>query len=311
MNFQLVDIEAYFLVVESGSISAAARRSGLAKSILSKRIVRLEQNLGTELLRRSTRGVVPTDRGEEFYRRARGGVHELEAAAEAVSSREQALRGELRITAPMTFGTLYLGRMLFPFLARHPALSVKLDFDDRVLDITRAGYDLAIRITRDPGDSLKARRLATSRRVVCASPGYIERNGRPQRIEDLPQHRCIGYSNVRPHRLWQFAADAAGGAPRLLSVPSPISFNNGELMRDAAIAGLGIIVLPLFIAAEAVRRGDLVVLLPGERPLPDSIYAVYPATRYVPTKVRLAIDHLVAACGELPPWERDLPDCSQ
>ncbi|MCO6442169.1 MAG: LysR family transcriptional regulator [Nitrococcus mobilis] len=311
MNFQLVDIEAYLLVVESGSISAAARRSGLAKSILSKRVARLEQNLGTELLRRSARGVTPSDRGEEFYRRARGGLHELEAAAEVVSSREQALRGELRITAPMTFGTLYLGRMLFPFLARHPALSVTLDFDDRILDITRAGYDLAIRITRDPGDTLKARRLAVSRRIVCASPGYIERHGRPQRIEDLPQHRCIGYSNLQSHRLWQFAADAADGVPRSLSVPSTVSFNNGEAMRDAAIAGLGIIVLPLFIVAEALRRGELVALLPNERPLPDPIYAAYPATRYVPTKVRLAIDHLIAACGEPPPWERDLPDFSQ
>lgn len=311
MNFQLVDIEAYLLVVESGSISAAARRCGLAKSILSKRIVRLEQNLGTELLRRSTRGVAPTDRGEEFYRRARGGLRELEAAAEAVSSREQVLRGELRITAPMTFGTLYLGRMLFPFLARHPGLSVTLDFDDRVLDITRAGYDLAIRITRDPGDRLKARPLAVSRRVVCASPRYVARHGRPQRIEDLPQHRCIGYSNLQSRQLWRFEANRTGGAPRSLSVPSRLSFNNGEAMCDAAIAGLGITVLPLFIIAGALRRRDLVALLPNERPLPDPIYAVYPATRHVLTKVRLAIDHLIAACGEPPPWERDLPDFSR
>ena len=307
MNFQLVDIESYLLIVESGSITAAARRSGLAKSILSKRLTRLERNLGTELLRRSARGVAPTDRGQEFYRRARGGLHELEAAAEAVSSRDQALRGELRITAPMTFGTLYVSHMLFPFMARHPGLSVSVDFDDRVVDLIRAGYDLAIRITRDPGDDLKARQLAVSRRMVCASPGYIARHGRPQRLEDLLTHSCIGYSNLPSRALWRFEADAAADTPRSLTVSSRVCFNNGEAMRDAAIAGLGVSVLPLFIVAEALRRGELVVLLENERPLADPIYAVYPATRYVPAKVRLVIDHLVAACGEPAPWERDLP----
>lgn len=310
MKFQLMDIEAYLAVVESGSISAAARRVGVAKSILSKRIARLEQSLGVKLLDRSTRGVAPTDEGQEFYHRAREGLHELRAAAEAVSSREQALRGELRVTAPMTFGTLYLSRMLFPFMERHPELSVTLDFDDRVLDIVREGYDLAIRITRNPGDSLKARPLAVSRRIVCASPGYLARHGRPQRIEDLPHHRCIGYSNLQSRQLWRFEANAAGGEPRSLLVSSNISFNNGEAMRDAAVADLGIIVLPLFIVAEALRHGELVLLLPNDRPLSDTIYAVYPASRYVPTKVRLAIDHLVAACGEPPFWERDLPGFS-
>ena len=311
MKFQLMDIEAYLAVVESGSISTAARRIGVAKSILSKRIARLEQSLGAKLLHRSTRGAAPTDEGHEFYRRARESLHELEAAAEAVSSRDQALRGELRITAPMTFGTLYLDRMLFAFLTRHPALSVTLDFDDRVLDIVRNGYDLAIRITRNPGDNLRARQLAVSRRIVCASPDYLARHGRPQRIEDLPHHRCIGYSNLQSRQLWRFEANAAGGEPRSLLVSSNVSLNNGEAMRDAAIAGLGITVLPLFIVAEALRCSELVPLLPNDRPLSDPIYAVYPATRHVSMKVRLAIDHLVAACAEPPPWERDLPDFPQ
>lgn len=311
MNFRLEDIEAYLTVVESDSISTAAHRMGVAKSILSKRIVRLEQSLGATLLHRSTRGAATTDEGLAFYRRTRESLNELEAAAEAVSSREQALRGELRITAPMTFGTLYLDRMLFPFMEHHPALSVTLDFDDRMLDIVRAGYDLAIRIARDPGDTLKARPIARSRRIVCASPGYIEHHGRPQRIEELPQHRCIGYSNLQSRQLWRFEGDVVGAEPRSLLVPTNLSFNNGEAIRDAAIAGLGIIVLPLFIVAEALRRGELIPLLANDRPLPDSIYAVYPPTRYVPAKVRLAIDHLVAVCGEPPPWERDLPDFSQ
>lgn len=133
-------------------------------------------------------------------------------------------------------------------MKHHPALSVTLDFDDRVLDIAREGYDLATRITRDPGDSLKARQLAVSRRIVCASPGYIERHGRPQRIEDLPHHRCIGYANLQSRQLWRFEAIRADGESRSLLVPSTVSLNNGA-MRDAAIADLGITVLPLFIAA--------------------------------------------------------------
>jgi DNA-binding transcriptional LysR family regulator len=305
MRYSFDDIAAFLQVVETGSISAAARRLSLSKSVVSQRITNLEAALGAELFHRSTRRVVPTDKGHAFYERAGAILRALDEAAEEISERGE-LCGQLRITTPMSFGTMYLGPILFPFLVRHPRLELALELDDRMLDLLGEGYDLGIRIGRLRDSSLVARRIAVSRRLVCCSPEYARRAGLPETIEALARHACIGYANVPASQLWQFEPRTPAGELCSTVVRSRIVVNNGEAMRDAAIAGLGLAVVPIFIIAQALKRGELIDALPGVRPVADMIYALYPQTRNLSRKVRAVIDHLVDALGGEPPWEREL-----
>jgi DNA-binding transcriptional LysR family regulator len=206
----------------------------------------------------------------------------------------------------MTFGTTDLGPILFAFISRHPRLGLALDLDDRITDLPGEGYDLGVRIGRLHDSSLAARKLAVSRRVVCCSPAYAQRAGLPTMIEGLAGHACIGYANVSASHVWQFEPAEAGGMPRSLVVRSRIVANNGESIRDAAIAGLGISILPVFIVAKALASGQLINALPDACPVADTIYAVYPRNRHLPTKVRAVIDHLVTVFEGEPPWEREL-----
>lgn len=306
MQYRLDDILAFLQAMETGSISTAAQRMGLSKSVISKRITDLEIVLKVELLHRSTRGVVPTDKGVAFYQRAHSIMQQLDQAAEELIEQDGELCGSLRIAAPMTFGTGYLGPILFSFISRHPQLGLALDLDDRITDLSGEGYDLGVRIGRLRDSSLVARKLAVSRRVVCCSPEYAQHAGLPATIGELTSHACIGYTNVSPSQIWQFESAKSGGAPRSLAVRSRIVTNNGESIRDAAIAGLGISVLPVFIVAKALASGQLIDALPGACPVADTIYAVYPRNRHLPRKVRDVIDHLVAVFEGDPPWEREL-----
>ncbi len=305
MRYRFDNIAAFVQVVEAGSISAAALRLNLAKSVVSKRIADLEEELGAELLHRSTRGIAPTDKGLMFYRRAREIMQQLMTAADELSDGDGDLAGQLRMTAPMSFGTMYLGPLLFPLLARHPRLDVALNFDDRVVDLLNEGYDLAIRVGRLRDSSLVARKLAVSRRLVCCSPDYARRTSLPTVLEEIQNHTCIGYANSHSSQIWQFEPEHAGGEVRSLVIRSRIVLNNGEAMRDAAIVGLGLVVLPLFIVAGTVANGLLINAFPAAAPVPDTIYAAYPRTRHIARKVRAVIDHLVAELAGEPPWERE------
>lgn len=305
MHYSFDNIAAFVQVVESGSISAAAQRLNLAKSVVSKRITDLEAELGVDLFHRSTRGVVATDKGIAFHLRAREIMRELDSAADEITDRSDDLCGQFRIAAPMSFGTMVLAPLLFSFLRRHSRLEVALNLDDRMVDILGEGYDLAIRIGRLRDSSLVARKLAVSRRVVCCSPDYVKKNGLPSTIEEIANHSCIGYANTHSSQLWQFEPGRRGDQPRSLTIRSRIVANNGEAMRDAAIAGLGLAVLPVFIVAKALANGELINALTEPRPVDDTIYAIYPHTRHVAQKVRAIIDHLVQALAD-PPWEREL-----
>ncbi|MDN0082554.1 LysR family transcriptional regulator [Crenobacter sp. SG2305] len=303
MRYRLDDIEAFLLVVETGSFTAAALRLDLSKSAISKRINDLEQALGTQLLHRSTRGVVVTDRGQLFYLKARELVLQLDDAATSTIEEEGNLCGQVRIAAPMTFGRKYLGPMLFELMQQHPNLDLIIDLDDRMVDVDGGGYDLAIRITQPLKDmSLIARRLAVSRRIVCCSPDYAMRHGLPKSLDELAAHRCIGYAYVHSGQLWQFEPVGQDSRIRTAVVKSTLVFNNGEVMCDAAIAGLGICLLPLFIAAEALRDGRLIEALP-DPPIPDTIYALYPSRRFQSHKVRAVLDYLRNQFSRPLPWE--------
>lgn len=303
MRFKLDDIEAFIAVMEAGSFSAAGLRLDLSKSVISKRVSDLEAVLGARLLNRSTRGAHLTEVGQEFYQRARDIMQQLNDAVEATSEDQARLCGQLRVAAPMSFGTMYLGNMLHGFLRDHPGLELLLNLDDRKTDIEASGVDLAIRITQMKDSTLIARKLGMSHRVVCCSPDYARAHGLPDGIEGLADHRCIGYSNVYSGQLWQFEPVAGAEQARSVPVKASLIFNNGECMRDAAIAGLGLTLLPRFIAAAALRDGRLINAMPGETPTPDTIYAMYPLRRYQPRKVRALVEYLEASFAQGLPWD--------
>jgi len=302
MSWRLEEIVAFLHVVETGSITEAARRLNLSKSVVSKRISDLEGALQQQLLRRSTRQVRPTDEGRALYTRAKPLVGELTNAVEETADPDS-VRGRLRVAAPMSFGTMYLSAILARFGRTHPEVELAIDLDDRMVDLVSGDYDLAIRIGRFEDSSLIARKLCTSRRVVCCSPAYAEEFGLPESIEDLARHRCIDYAHVHASRLWQFEPTRGGKRPRTVRTHSRIVANNGEAMRDAAIEGLGLVLLPSFIAAGALRDGRLIDAMPRERPLEYTIAAVYAPTRQVPRRLRALVDHLVRELGGTPPWE--------
>ncbi len=302
MEYRLEDIETFLAVIETGSVSAGALRLNLAKSVVSERLKRLEAALGATLLHRSAQGVAPTDRGVDFYQRSRAVLEQLDAAAEAVTEDEGALKGLLRIAAPMSFGARWLGPALFPLLREHPQLSVALDLDDRRVDLLAGGYDLGIRSGRlgDPG--LVARKLAPVRVLVCASPDYVRTHGSPATLEDLDRHATIGYSLLPSDQVWQFEPARKGGESRAVNTHCRIVINNGDAMREAAIAGLGLAVLPAFVVADALRDGRLVDAAPALRPLGQFIWAMYPHTRHPSRKVRVIIEHLRRAFRDGEPW---------
>ncbi len=304
MYHQFNEILAFINVVETGSISSAALRMHLSKSVISQRISKLENRLKVKLFHRSTRGVIVTDPGNIFYQRALVIVQQLDQISEELTEKDNMLCGLLRIAAPMTFGTKYLGPFLFDFMNRHPRLSLSLELNDQITDLSGEGYDLGIRIGRLRDSSLVARKLAVSKRVICCSPAYAQNTGLPSSIEQLTEHSCIGYSNVTSSQIWQFEPKESGNGPQFVVVRSRITTNNGESIRDAAIAGLGIAILPEFIATEALAEGQLIKVLPNTQPVADTIYAIYPKSRYTSNKVRAVVEHLITVFNENTDWKR-------
>lgn len=306
MDYRLEDIETFLAVVEAGSVSGAALRLNIAKSVASERVAQLEKALGATLLHRSGRGVTPTDRGVEFYQRSRAVLDQLDAAAEAVTEDENELAGLLRIAAPMSFGARWLGPALYPLMHEHRQLSISLDLDDRRVDLLAGGYDLGIRAGALNDSSLVAKRLARSRMIVCASPEYVRRRGLVGSIEELPSHDSIGYSLIPSDQSWQFEGARKGADARVARMNCRLVINNGDAMREAAIAGLGIVMLPSFIAADALRAGTLVPAAPSLKTIPSAVWAVYPHTRHPSRKVRAVIERLKKTFDDGALWERGL-----
>lgn len=306
MKWRFDDVVAFVQVMETGSITAAADRMGLSKSVISKRIHDLETALGAALFQRSVRQLRPTERGNAFYERIVPLLRELNDATDTLSARRDgSLRGHLRIAAPMSFGIMHLGPLIARFALLHPELELTIDYDDRHVDLMHGGYDLGIRIANLQDSSLRSRTLAECPRVICCSPGYASRRGVPNSVSELAQHTCIDYAHVRGSRFWRFAGEGQGGEPVAVPIRSRIVANNGETIRDMAVAGLGLASLPAFLAAEPLRQGALVLAMPAAVQEPYTISAVYPATRHVPDKVRAFIDHLLESFVPPLPWERN------
>ena len=293
-------IVTFVTVAEAGSISEAARRLRLSKSVVSERLSDMEKALGATLLHRTTRKLTLTEDGAAFLQRATRIAQEVREAAADLAERRGTLMGPLRIAAPVTFGRLHLGPALYPFLAEHPEIELTLDLDDRRVDAASDGYDAIIRHGLIADSRLVAWKLARSRRLLVASPDYLSRHGGPTSLSDLEDHRGIFYTN-RGVADWRF--EGPDGAV-VIRAKLALGVNNGDVLHDAAIAGLGVALLPAFIAGPSVREGRLVEIDVGYRPEPEFIFMAHPEGRNPSAKLRAIADHLKKAFGDPPYWER-------
>ncbi|MDB5971009.1 MAG: LysR family transcriptional regulator [Hydrocarboniphaga sp.] len=287
---QLDDLRIYVATVNAQSFTAAAGRLGLSKQFVSRRVGTLEARLGVRLLLRTTRKLSVTDLGRDYYERARLILEQVDDADRAVSSQNLQPRGKLRISAPMSFGTLHLSPLLPLFLQRNPEVSVELDLSDRLVDVVGEGYDVAVRIALLADSSLIARTVTPVQPYVCASPDYLRQRGTPLTPADIRGHDCLLYGHS-PSVEWVFV----DGSGKRIAIPvqGQLRANNGELGRDAAIAGLGLTLLPDFIVGNALKDGRLVSVLDAWMPPPGAVYVVYPAHRQTSSAVRAFADFLV------------------
>lgn len=278
-------------VVEEHSFSGAARKLGMSKSAVSKHVTKLEDNLGIRLLNRTTRRLSLTDAGSTFYQHCARVVEEIETAEHALTDLRGTPRGTLRISAPLTFGQMYLPQLVTEFMEMYPGLHVDIHLADHMVDLVADGIDMAIRITRLKDSSLIARKLADYTGHVVAAPSYLAKYGEPKTPLELTQHKTIVYTNITSPNIWDFEGPEG---PVTVRVDPVMSCNNGEFTSIAAIRGLGIAREPEFIVAEALSEGRLVRILKDYDPLNNGgIYAVYPERRHLPSKVRVFIDFLV------------------
>jgi DNA-binding transcriptional LysR family regulator len=298
--------EIFVTVVSRGSFTRAADALKTSPANVTRYVNELETHLGTRLLNRSSRKISLTESGEALYERSKSILEEVEEAESLASSASVHPRGRLRINAPLSFGILHLAPRWPRFLEEHPDVELDVALIDRVVDIVEEGYDLAIRISRTGSPTHVARKLATSRNIVCASPAYLKRRGRPRVPADLGEHACIGYSYSATADEWHFLDDQ--DRKHVVKVSCALHTNNGDTARAAALAGGGITWQPTFLVGDDLREGRLVALLPGYR-MPDiDVLAVYASRRHLSAKVRVMVDFLAEEFKGTPPW--DLPRSS-
>lgn len=283
-------IRAFTQVVDAGGFAAAARNMGLSRSAVNKLVINLENELGVQLLHRSTRVVTPTDTGLAFYDRCMEILANLEEAERSVTLLHEFPKGRLRVNAPMTFGTLHLAPALADFLTQYPDLQVQLTLNDRLIDPLEEGFDVTVRIAEPrPIGSLIVLPLAAAPRVLCAAPGYLATHGIPTHPDQLRQHSCLHYGQLAAENSWTLTGP---DGEHTVPIQGVLCSNNGEALKDAAVRGLGITLLPMFIIEDAVQQGDLQVVLPDYQPPELSIDVMYPVNRHLSTKIRLLVDFL-------------------
>ena len=287
----LTRMRAFIDVVEAEGFSAAARKIGRSKALLSKYVRELEDELGALLLNRTTRQFSLTEAGHVYYKRASELVREIDSLADAVRDSSADVRGRIKLSASRSFADSPVGQSLVDFAAEHPEITLEVNLDDRFVDLVEEGFDLAIRITRLEDSSLIARLLAPLGMVVCASPALIAQAGRPEHPQDLSKLPCVIDTNGRWRANWPFVNE--NGEPMAVAVPSRMEVNSPLTTRAAAVAGLGFAMLPDFVARPELESGRLVSVLDRWTQHGGGVYAVYPHRRYLPAKIRVFVDYLV------------------
>lgn len=284
-------LPVFVRTVREGSFSAAARALDLTPSAVSKQISRLEDRLSVRLFNRTTRRLSLTEEGAAFFERASRILADLEDAAEAVSSLKAVPRGRLRVTMPTAYGVIHLLPALPDYTARHPEVTLEIDLNDRIVNMIEEGFDLALRVGDLEDSSLIGRRLAANRRVLAAAPGYLAARGVPQVPQELAEHNCLVYTYRAQRYDWHLVDDA--GRESLVPVAGNLETNNPMMLRAAALAGLGVVLLPLWIIGPDLKAGRLKQLLPAYHWPDSAIHVVYPPGRHLSARVRSFVDFLV------------------
>lgn len=285
----LKQLETFVAVVNLGSLSAAARKDEVVSAVIGRRLDSLEQRLGVRLLIRTTRSLTLTQEGSAFYEDCQRILRDLREAESAVASGSVRATGHLHMVAPATYGRLFVAPHIADFQRQHPDVRVTLDLSGRKVDLARERIDCAIRIAGLQDSSLVAVQLAEIRRVVVASPEYIERRGMPTTPADIDKHDCLTLMGDSQSRGWKFNQD---GQPFMLKVRSALECSDGKVLHEWALQGLGLAWRPLWEVKDCLAEGRLMRVLDKFASDADPVYAVVPQRKYMPSRVRLFIDHL-------------------
>jgi DNA-binding transcriptional LysR family regulator len=290
-------------VAEASGFTAASARLGLSRAAVSKHIAQLEAHLGGQLLQRTTRRVSLTEIGQAYYQRCKQILEDIDDAECLVTGLNSEPRGTLRLNVPMTFGIKQIAPLMNRLITQFPRLSIDLSLNDRLVDVVDEGYDLVIRIAALKESNLIARRLAPSRHILCAAPGYLDQHGRPENADDLTRHPCLRYTYTSNSNEWRLLKDRVEHRVR---IKGPLLVNNGDALCTAAEHGAGITLLPTFIAGDSIRNGKLEVVLPDYDCPELGIFAVYSSRRHQSAKVRALIDFLASEISDPPGWDEGI-----
>lgn len=298
-------METYAAVVRGRSYAAAAEALGVSRAVVTKHVMQLETHLGVRLLNRTTRRVSPTEVGQDYYEFCVNVLTEIREKEAAIASAQGGAEGTIKVMAPKSFGSLYLGKAVAEFVGRHPGIHVSLwltDISLRSFDLVEHGFDLAIRLTAPADSSLMSRRIGAAHWVLCASPAHIDRHGVPRTPEEIGKRPCI--LHVRSPSLPAAATWTFQGLRRTatIKVTGPVTVNSVMAARDAAVEGAGLALLPTYCIGPDLKAERLREVLPGWRAAAEQISVIFPHRTLLPHKSRLFIDFLADAFQH-PPWE--------
>ena len=289
---KFLEMKTFAAVVDGGSFVHAADTLNLSKPAVSRHVAELEQRLGVRLLQRTTRKLSLTEEGRLFYGRCKSVLADVEVAEEEITAKSVAVKGLIKVNVPISFGLWELAPLWPDFMSKFPEVELDITFADRMVDLVEEGYDMAVRIARLPNSSLVSRKLASTRLVLCASPAYLKKHGKPKHPSELANHAVLSYSLLATGDQWNF--NGPDGAVSVTVKPI-MRTNNGDTCIAAARKHKGVVLQPSFMVNSDLQSGALVELMPTYRSIEFGIYAVYPTRQYVSPKVRALIDFLVKA----------------
>ncbi|MEM7060983.1 MAG: LysR substrate-binding domain-containing protein [Pseudomonadota bacterium] len=302
---RFTELRTFIAVTKAAGFAAAARELGTSRSSVNRLVIGLEERLGVQLLNRTTRRVAPTATGRALLERAAQILDDLDEMEREISASTIEPIGAMRVNAPMSFGTIHLGKAVADFMIRHPRVLIELVLSDRFVDPIVVGYDVTIRIAKPEEETtLVDHRIVEARRVLCAAPAYLAKNGIPTHPSELAQHACLHSTNLASGNFWKFSGP---DGPVGVHANIILSANNAEPLRDAAVAGLGIALVPTFIGGEEIKSGQLVPVLSDYTAPPIILQALYPPARHLSAKVRLFVEFLIGRFGEPPHWDSSGP----
>ena len=293
---KFLEMKAFAAVVDAGSFVQAAEALQMSKPTVSRYLADLEQRLGVRLLHRTTRKLSLTEEGRAFYGRCKTVLADVDVAEAEVTAKSIVVNGLIKINVPVSFGVLHLAPLWPDFMAKYPQVLLDITLADRVVDLVEEGFDMAVRIARLPSSSLVSKQLSSTRMLLCASPGYLRKHGRPKHPSELVDHTVLAYSLLATGDQWEFE----GPEGRVtVSVNPSMRTNSGDTCRAAALQNKGVVLQPSFLVGDDLRSGALVELMPQYRALEFGVYAIYPTRQYVAPKVRALVDFLAKALRDV------------